>query len=98
MNAITSIHYPGQRSPMNKTVNPHETTDEILAELNEKEVRTRSLSIHKRTQSQQKSIDNTEGYIAHATEEDPNIDIDTVPPPFQYPPGTKHSIQNLPHE
>ena len=72
---------------MNKPVNTHET-DELLTRLNEEEVRVRSLPIKDRTQSQHKSIDDIDGHISHATEqeEDPNVDVDAVPPPFQYPP------------
>ena len=83
---------------MNKPVNPHGTPDELLARLNEEEVRVWSLPIHERTQSQQEWIDGIDAHIAHETEDDPNVDVDAVPPPFQYPPGAKHSIQDLPHE
>ena len=74
---------------MNKPVNTHETDELLVTMLNEEEVRVQSLlPINERTQSQQKSIDDIDGHILHATEqeEDPNVDVDTVPPPFQYPP------------
>ena len=83
---ITSINYPGQRSRINKPGNPHETTRKLLARLNKEEVCVRSLPINERTPSQQKSIYDIDRHISYVTEqEDSNVDVDAMPPPFQYP-------------
>ena len=57
-----------------------------------------SLDYKERTKPQENIIDKYEAFIVEAKKQDPQVDLDEVPPPFQYPPGANKSDQVLPEK
>lgn len=80
---------------MNELVNT-KTTGITIATLIEEEEYLRLLHHNDRTIIQQQWLDGIDAYVADPKEYDPVVHVDEVPYPFQFPPGARKKLYELP--